>query len=512
MRTRITSPVGSENPEASKTGDIAYERIFNPKAIAIVGVSSEDGGAGFGSGILLSMRAMGFNGKIYPVNPKGGTFAGLDIYKSVEDIPEEIDLAVIAVAARFVPEVLEACRKKGAAGAEILSSGFTEFMTQEGTALEQEIKKIAGSGIRVIGPNCFGIYCPKSGLTFLPNPDLSRETGPVAFLSQSGGMASDFASTGKWMGIRFSKMISFGNGVDLRETELLQYLGHDPETQVIAMYAEGIENGEGFFQAIKSVSREKPVIIYKGGLSMAGQRAVISHTASMGGSRVIWPSALKQANAIQVFSMKEMAEASLAFSCLPKKDFQGISVVGGGGALGVASCDAAESFGMEIPPFSTDLKMRIEAFLPKPGASGGNPIDVANPHVAPKALKEVLRLAAEDDRIDLQILISLLHHYKFRAKALGKPVAAVTPYRELADAVREVMQATGKPVVLVLQNAKRGPEDLDVVEMLGHARQVFLDHDIPVFDEILDAFRAIAHVNAYYGKKAKSMNGNLSVA
>lgn len=479
-----------------------YERIFNPGRIAIVGVSSEDGGAGFGSGILISIKAMGFSGKIYPVNPKGGTFAGLDIYKSVEEIPGEIDLAVIAVAARAVPGVLEACRKKGAAGAEILSSGFTELRTAEGIALEQEIKKIARMGIRVIGPNCFGIYSPKSGLTFLPNPDLSRETGPVAFLSQSGGMASDFVSTGKWMGIRFSKVVSFGNGADLRETELLQYLENDPETGVIAMYVEGIERGEEFFHTIKSVSRKKPVIVFKGGLSKAGQRAVVSHTASMGGSRVIWPSVLKQVNAVQVHNMQEMAQATLAFSFLPKRGFPGIAVVGGGGALGVASCDAAESLGMEIPPFSLDLKARIEALLPKPGSSGGNPIDVANPHVSPKALKEVLILAAENERVHLQILISLLHHFKFRARTLGKPIGAVTPYLELATAVQEAVKITGKPVALVLQNARRGLEDLDVVEMLSRARQAFLDHGIPVFDEIHDAFRAIGHMNTYYGRSS----------
>jgi len=500
MQTRVTPPACGKD-EASRTRGTDFERIFNPNAVAIIGVSSDDGGAGFGSGILLSINAMGFSGRIYPVNPKGGTFAGLDFYKSVEDIPGEFDLAIIAVAAKFVPEVLEACRRKGAAGAEILSSGFTELTSQEGKELEREIKKIAGRGIRVIGPNCFGIYSPRSGLTFLPNPALPRETGPVAFLSQSGGMASDFASMGKWFGVRFSKVVSFGNGADLRETELLHYLSSDPETKVISMYAEGVEDGDGFFRTIRCVCREKPVIIYKGGLSTAGQRAVVSHTASMGGNRVIWPSALKQANAVQVQSMPEMAQASLAFSLLPKRRFHGISVIGGGGALGVASCDAAESFGMEIPPFSPDLKTRIEDFLPRPGANGGNPIDVANPHVAPKVLKEVLCLAAEDPRIDLQIMILLLHHFKFRARSLGKAVADVTPYLELAEAFGGAVRETGKPVVLVLQNAKRGLEDLDVVEMLGHARQGFLAQGIPVFDEIFDAFRAIGHVNAYYGRK-----------
>lgn len=480
-----------------------YEKIFNPKRIAIVGVSSE--GNGFANWGLLAIKTMGYQGEIFPVNPKGGTFVGLDIYKTVEDIPGELDFAVIAVAAKAVSEALKACRKKGAAGAEIISAGFGELGTPEGIALEEEIRRVsATAGIRVVGPNCFGIYCPKSGLTFLPNPDLSRESGPVAFLSQSGGMASDFASTGKWMGIKFSKVVSFGNGVDLRETELLQYLGDDPETRVIAMYVEGIEDGEGFFRAVKSVTREKPVIVYKGGLSTAGQRAVVSHTASMGGSRIIWSSVLRQVHAIQVQDMEEMAQASLAFSLLPEKSFRGISVVGGGGALGVAACDAAEAYGMELPPLPADLKEHIETFLPKPGASAGNPVDVANPYVSPKILKEVLFGAAGDNRIDLQVLISLLYHYKASASAMGVPVAEVAPYMELADVIRDVVKETGKPVVVVLQSSKRGLDDLDIVEMLAKARQAFLNYGIPVFDEIRNAFRAIGHVNTYYAGRNKA--------
>lgn len=475
-----------------------FEKMFHPGRMAIFGVSLEGASVGLGNGLLLALQAMGYEGEIFPVNPKGGSFSGLNILKRIEDIPGEIDFAIIALAARMVPEALEACRRKGAVGAEILSSGFSELGTPEGISLEEEIRRIAARGIRVIGPNCFGIYCPKSGLTFMPSPDLSRESGPVAFLSQSGGMASDFANTGSWMGIRFSKVVSFGNGADLREIELLRYLGEDPETRVIAMYVEGIKDGERFFRTIRSVAVKKPVIVYKGGLSEAGQRAVVSHTASMGGSRAIWPAVLRQVRAVQVHSMMEMAQASLAFSLLPARVFRGVSVIGGGGALGVAACDFAESFGIAIPPFSPDLGAGIEAFLPKPGCSGANPVDIANPYVPPQQLKKVLRLAATDERVDLQIMISLLYHFKAIARARNRPVAAVTPCRELADAIEEVTNETGKPVLVVLPNTKKGLGDMDVVEMLEEARRMLLSKGIPVFDEIGDAFRAIGHVNAYF--------------
>ncbi len=157
-------------------------------------------------------------------------------------------MAIIAVPASLVPEALEACRQRGVIGAEILSAGFKELATPEGRALEEEIKGIVKKGIRVVGPNCFGIYCPAGGITILPGAEFPRESGPVAFLAQSGGMAGDFVNNGNSLGLKFSKVVSFGNGVDLRETELLQYLGDDPETKVICMYMEGVEDGRAFYQ------------------------------------------------------------------------------------------------------------------------------------------------------------------------------------------------------------------------------------------------------------------------
>ena len=490
MKKAISQPIPTD-----------FERIFHPQNIAIIGVSAEDGGTGFGSGMFRAIKAMGFDGKIFPVNPKGGNLDELLIYKQVEDIPEKVDFAIITVAAKHVPEVLEGCRRKGIEGVEILSSGFSELGTEAGKELEKKIQQIAAAGIRVVGPNCFGIYCPKSGLTLLPGPDLSRQTGSVAFLSQSGGNAIDFAHKGKWMGIRFSKVVSFGNGTDLRETELLQYLADDPETKVISMYIEGIKDGDAFFESIKYASKNKPVIVYKGGLSQAGKRSVASHTASMGGSSVIWQSVLKQVNAISVQDLNELAEAALAFSLLPSGIYKRISVVGGGGALGVSACDAAEALGIEIPPFSTEQQESIGKFLPKPGSSAINPIDVANPFVPPQVLKEVLIQAGKDSRVDLQIIISLLYHYKVLATAMGLKVAEVAPFRELADAIRDVVKTTGKPMVVVLPNPKKGLDDLDTTEMLMLARCEFLERGLPVFDELPDALRAINHLNGYFGQR-----------
>ena len=489
---------------AISSGKTDFERIFHPKRIAVVGVSAQ--GAGFGRGIFESLLSIGFDGKIFPVNPRGGEISGHTIYPRVEDIPEPIDFAVIAVAAALVPEALEACRKKGAAGAEIISSGFRELGTPEGIALEAAVKAVADEGIRVVGPNCFGIYCPKSGLTLLPGPDLSRRSGPVGFISQSGGMAIDFAFMGMWMGFGFSKMISIGNGVDLRETELLEYLADDPETGIIVLYVEGVADGDGFFRALKHAAANKPVIVYKGGLSEAGGRAVASHTASMGGNRIIWESLIRQAGAVQVHDFQELCNASLAFSHLPLRIYRGMTVSGGGGALGVAACDVAESNGMVLPPLCGSIYDAVYEALPKPGSSAANPIDVANPFVPPEALKTVLVEAGRDERVDIQLQVTLFYHYKSIVKQFGLPsIREAVPFRELASAATEARERTGKPVVAIFPSCRQAIGDLDLEDLLRHAREAFLERGIPVFSALPEALRAIRHVSDYSRRLAGAL-------
>ncbi|HOE17108.1 MAG TPA: CoA-binding protein [Syntrophorhabdaceae bacterium] len=478
------------------------DRLFNPSSIAIVGVSSSAGGASFGRNILMSHIAMGYAGKLYPVNKSGGTIAGLPIYACVDDIPGDIDFAIIAVPAQFVPGVIDACRKKGAAGVAVTSSGFRETGTPEGIALEEEIRAIAAKGIRVLGPNCFGVYCPRSGQTLLPGPDLSREPGGVAFLSQSGGHSIDVGHIGKWRGVKFSKVVSFGNGCDLRETEMLRYLLHDPDTKVICMYIEGVADGREFLAALKETGRVKPVIVIKGGLSESGSRAAASHTASLSGQRGIWEAALRQCNAIQVKNIEEMMDAALAFSLLPERAYHGCTITGGGGALGIAAADAAESCGLTIPRLRKDLQASILELLPKPGSSAANPIDIANPHVPPEVIKEALMRASQDDNVDIHIVISLLYHMKAAKYHLGaEDIRAISPHRKLVEACREAMERADRHVVLVLPNHKQEEDGLEVEEIIRETRRLFIEAGIPVYDDVKNALRAIAAVSMYYQRR-----------
>jgi hypothetical protein len=221
----------------------------------------------------------------------------------------------------------------------------------------------------------------------------------------------------------------------------------------------------------------------------------------MGGSRRIWQSILRQANAVQVGDSAEMAQVCLAFSTLPNRVYRNITVVGGGGALGVAASDIAERFGLTIPQFSDQLAQRIDALLPKPGSSPGNPVDVANPFVPPKTLREIIRLAASDERIDLQLFAFLVHHYKNRSIATGQPLKSLVPLMELADAIQSVVTETSKPVTVILGNTKDGPDDLDVVEMIMDARKAFMERGIPVYSSLFECLRAIGHLNSYYERK-----------
>ncbi|MGC9325713.1 MAG: acetate--CoA ligase family protein [Desulfomonilia bacterium] len=486
------------HPETARD---SFERIFHPESIAIMGVSEKWNL--FGNGVLDSHLEIGFPGTIYPVNSRGGQYRDLKIYTTLDEIPEPVDFAIIAVPADAVPPALEQCRQKGVAGAEVLSAGFSETGTAEGASLEREIQEIAARGIRVIGPNCFGIYCPESGLTMLPGADFSREKGPVAFTSQSGGMSADFAQIGKWMGVRFSKVISFGNGADLRENELLNYFGQDPETKIITMYIEGVKEGREFLEVLKQASREKPVIINKGGLSEAGSRAVESHTASLGGSRVIWESVLRQAGAIQVGDLWELAQAALAFSMLPIREYRGITFAGAGGAFGVSAGDSAERFGMELPLLDSEISEKIMEVLPRPGSSARNPIDAANPFTGPQAYREAFLQAAKDPRVDIQVLIQLLHHYKSLALGFGLPVKDVVPFREFAEVCREVVDITGKPILLVLPDYKQGQDSMDIEAIIRETRDVFLKHGIPVYSDIDEALRSVSHVSRYASWKAR---------
>ena len=323
--------------------------LFHPRSIAIAGV--KDVNIKFNTGLMFleALIKFGYKGRLYPLNPAGGEVLGMKIYKNVREISDPVDYIISAIPSKNTPQLVADAVAKGVKAIHFFTSGFSEIENREGEKLQAEILAIAREGgVRIIGPNCLGLYCPKGGLTF--NPEVSKESGPVGMISQSGGNASHAIAEGNSRGIHFSKVISMGNGADLNESDFLEYLTHDPETKIITAYLEGIKEGPRFLKAIKAAAKLKPVIIFKVGTSESGAETAASHTTALAGSTQVWEGLLRQAGAIQVNSIEEMIDLSVAFQQLPVTTGTNTVIVGIGGGASVIAADEFSRAGLVSCP------------------------------------------------------------------------------------------------------------------------------------------------------------------
>ena len=256
----------------------SLDEIFHPKSVAIIGVSPQNR-ATFAALVLRSLVDAGFPA-VYPVNPNYKEAFGLPCYPSVSAIPGQVDHVVVSVPAAKTLELLDDCGRKGVASVHFFTAGFRETGEEKGASLEKAmLQKARSAGFRIVGPNCTGLFIPRA--RFVTSSRMPLTPGPVAFLSQSGGHAQDMPFHAGHRGITFSKVISYGNALDIDESELLEYFSGDRESEIIAVYIEGVKNGLRFSRVLEEAARKKPVVVYKGGTSDAGLRATLSHTASM---------------------------------------------------------------------------------------------------------------------------------------------------------------------------------------------------------------------------------------
>ena len=490
----------------------AFEPLFYPKSLAIIGASSEP--SKFGNIILRSIMEIGYRGKIYPVNPQGGVINGLKVYGSLHEIPGDLDFAILTIPAPAVRGALEECLRRGIKGVEILTSGFKETGSPEGTQMEQELSRFAKQGLRILGPNCFGIYCPESGLTILPGPNFSRETGPVGFLSQSGGLCADIGQIAKGLGIRFSKMVSYGNGCDVAACDLLEYFMVDGKTSIIAGYVEGLEDGPRFLRILKENRGKKPVILWKAGLTTTGSRAVMSHTGSLGGSSPVWTAAFKQAGVIQVHSAEELVDAIYAFIYLPSGAGPRVSVMGGGGAISVAASDSLERLGLSVPTFSPTVLEKLKTSFPPVGNSLKNPVDLGSPFIPPFQLRTVMEAAGEDQAIDTLIIIQILFYILFQGRhRLGmddRPLSQFSSQPELLTVCQEVREKYGKAIILVLPDITTDARMVDLEMEWRRERDHYQAAGFAVFKTLDRAARALSHFIAYHRTRADSLSHETS--
>jgi len=478
-----------------------FEPMFYPRSVAVIGASADE--RKFGGRFLRTLQEFGFNGELYPVNPRESEVAGLKAYATVKDVPSKVDFAVVTIPAHFVPQVLEDCVAKGVKAAEIFSSGFSETDTAEGRRLEQKLRKIAKKGIRLVGPNCFGIYCPGGGLTLLPGSDFPKESGPVAFVTQSGGHAVELAREARGWGIRFSKIISYGNACDVNEADLLEYLALDPETRIITAYIEGTREGRRFRELVQQVSKTKPVVIWKGGLTQAGARAVSSHTGSLAGEEAAWDALFKQTGALRVRSKEELIDATVALLHLPPNTGRRVAVVGGGGGISVAAADACDEVGLAVPPLSRRIQRELSRVIPPAGTSVRNPIDVGRPVIFVEEWHKVLESAASARNIDTLIATQAMHLFMYdRMRAFFDTSGSFV--QDSLQAPVSIKERFNKPIVMVLPEGGTEVEMMEVEKTRRQFRDFYFSHQIPVYPTLERAARAVAKVVEYWQNRNQS--------
>ena len=463
---------------------INLDYLFHPESIAIAGVSDDLTIWNAGRGFMQILMESGFKGKIHPINPIGGEVLGLKIYPSIKDIPGNVDYVISAIPARYTPQLVADCATKGVKAIHFFTSGFSEIEDEKGKQLELEILRIAHqSGIRIIGPNCLGLYCPRTGLSFGRN--FPKQNGWLGFFAQSGGLSTYCIREANRRGVYFSKVISYGNASDLNETDLLEYFTNDPETKIITAYIEGVRNGSRFIEAIKRATKLKPVIILKVGTTESGTRAAASHTSAIAGSNIIWESALKQAGAIQVRDVDELLDVALLFSRFAPPKGRNTAIVGMGGGASVLSADDCSNAGLSLPllPAQTRQKLKDICAL-EAGRFFGNPIDI-NISMDSEMILKAINTIADCDQVDLLII-----HATFEAALIDSKEV----FRPYIESILKLNNAAIKPVAVVLHFLATA----EAKQLASEANVRLCEAGFPVYSSLRRAASAINRFIEYH--------------
>ena len=470
-----------------------FEKIFNPRGVAVVGASSDP--SKFGFIFYYGLKEAGAN--VYPVNPKEREILGDKVYPTVDQIPYEVDYALISIPADKVPKVIKDCGKKGVKAVGIFTAGYSENGTEDGRKRERELAEVAKrNAVRVIGPNCIGICCPKGRLVFFPG--LPIVPGDVTFLSQSGGHAEEFSYKAEGWGIRFSKIVSFGNACDVTCEELLEYLGEDPETKIIGVYIEGTKNGRKFFEVLKRVAKQKPVVIWKGGETEAGVRATVSHTGSLAGSPSVWDAVIRQAGAIKVGDFEEFMDTICALEYLPVPRGRRAAIIGAGGGAAVSATDICEKNYLKVVPFSEETRKKLDAIIPPLGTNVKNPIDLSYFLVFNFSLmKDCVEIVAADPNID--ILIAHISHLDMLIRLASTMMIEDAIFPTLIEIKKAMRRFPEKPAALVLSPSASLDVEMEKIKL----REKLVNERFCVYPTMARAAKALA--NLAYLREVREM-------
>ncbi|MBF0498479.1 MAG: CoA-binding protein, partial [Deltaproteobacteria bacterium] len=442
------------------------ENFFKPRSMAILGASSDPNKLGYN--LVKNMISYGYKGQVYPINPKAGEILGLKSYKSLEDAPHPIDLAVLAVAPKYVLEAMDQCGRVGIESAVIITGGFKET-GRDGAKLERELAEAARRNrVRLIGPNCIGIIDTLSGVNASFAADMPLR-GNIGVFSQSGAICVAILDWALGENVGFSRFVSLGNEADITETEILESFGQDDQTKVIIGYLESVERGRDFMETAYRISHIKPVIIIKAGVTAAGAKAASSHTGAMAGSENAYEAAFKQAGIIRAYTMAELFNFSLAFSTQPLPAGPNLCIITNSGGPGIIAADAIEKTQLHLATLSNETISELRTFLPAI-ASLYNPVDIIGDADAER-YRRTLATIVEDTNVH-NILVMLAP-------------AAITHIDETAAALAPIAKQAPKPVVTCLMGRKR-------VEM---GRKLLLEAGVPSYNYPESAINSL---NAMY--------------
>jgi acyl-CoA synthetase (NDP forming) len=420
----------------------------------------------------------------------------------VRAIPDTVDFVISCVNAREVPQMLEECGEKSVKGVHLYTARFSETGRKDAADMEQEVLRLARSkGIRLIGPNCMGVYHPKAGLSFGYN--LPKEPGYLGMSSQTGGGASGFVLLAGLRGVRFSKVISYGNALDFNECDYLEYFTQDGETKVIVQYVEGVKDGRRYFETLKRATAVKPVIVIKGGRGKSGARMTSSHTASIAGSFSAWDAAIKQAGAVSARDFEELIDLAVSFYFLPSVHGNRVGVIGGGGGPSVIAAESCEEAGLDVAPLPQDMREEMKARGVTIWDWISNPVDVSIIGGSGMTDLDMLHLMAKHPDFDLLmvninewVMMTLSTDDRFKMAMPGQ-----------AKNYLSVKEKYGKPFLVVVGERGVTAEQYDDFhwKSIAEARSILINGGMPIYPTVEQAARAARKVIDYY-KKLKTLN------
>jgi acyl-CoA synthetase (NDP forming) len=450
------------------------EKFFNAESFCVVGASTTENKPG---NVVAYNFVHSFPGKTFLVNPKGGELFGKKLHKSVLEIEDEIEAACIIVPARFAPQALEQCGKKGIKNIIITTGGFSEI-GEEGELLQKQMLQIMKEyEIKVVGPNCLGLFSPDLGYDtmFLPESRLKRpKTGPVSIFTQSGAFGAAFIDqlsrlgSGQWV----SKFISYGNASDINETDSLEYVGQDSDTKMILIYIEDFKEGRRFMNLAREISLRKPIMGIKANRTETGAKAGASHTAALSSNDAIVDDLLRDAGVIRVITWDQLEDCVLAFGTQPLPSGDRVAIVTDGGGAGVMASDMISDCNLKLAEFSPEVQSKLDQIFPSFYATG-NPVDITGSATA-EDYKIALETVYDDPNVDsiVNLCVTVI------------PDLDIDEYLQIT---REVAKRKEKPFVTSLL----GGEEADI------ASRKLLNEDIPAFDSPGRAVRALGMLSDY---------------